>query len=189
MNQDVQIDGWSTWRVATAEDTWVSTMEPSDFPAGSAALLPLGWEKAILLRAFGYAASSPEDNTATVRITGYMSAARPGPGRVLWRGQLTAGAVQLAESPDPASDAWDTDTYPAWNEIDTWDATVESGHAASLATAFTGGGQAELLLPVLDYRTLLLEVTDLGDAGELSAIGFLWRPLARSQSLQITVGA
>lgn len=166
---------WRTLRaVVTASDTLLTNYKPADLTASVVQNKTADIEgyTAIALRAFGRATAGL---LADVVFTGFgnASAARGfGMGHRLWRGRLTLGAK--ATGAVPHNDGkWGTDTD--WLEVHDWDHTLGSGYNPVSATKIRAADQESiLLLPTLNYTTILMEVAP--TTFNMLGLGVLWRP-------------
>lgn len=172
--------GWRMGRIVTTDDAAITSFEPAKYVAAQS--IDVSGFSAIALRAFGTAADSL---TLDLRLIGWMDHGTPathldlapGPGQVLWYGVLTTGTVHIAAR--PTADRHWTDT--TWHEVATWNSG--GGSNACAATVMSGGGQSLILVPVLGYRSIMFEFTNMGGAGEMASCGILWRGVSAGNVL------
>lgn len=178
MSSDIQgVLQWSKARFVATDDTPLTNYRPAEFVKNMS--INVHPYTVIALRAWGQAAAA---KTASLRISGWMDqetggSKHPGCGQVLWRGQLTTGAIDIDASPTQHGD-WATGN---WFEVSDWNHTVADGHNAVTASLVAGGGHSLLLLPTAGYSNLMFEVSDLGGGSEMSKIGLLYRPASLAE--------
>lgn len=128
----------------------------------------------VAIRAFGIGSASDAN---TIKITGWMSNDKGGPGygQELWEGTVTLGSDTSTELPNTGTPEWPAGTY---REGGTWDSTGH--HNAANAIEIEGGGQGILLLPTLGYANLTVEVTTLNSTN----MGLLIRPVTNEGVFQ-----
>lgn len=172
---------WRTLRaVVTATDTLLTNYKPADVSAtvlGKA--INVEPATAILLRAFGRATAGL---IADVVFTGFGSASTErghGMGHRLWRGRLTLGTK--ATGAIPHNDGrWGADID--WLEVHDWDHTLGSGYNPASATKIAVANQESvLILPTLNYTTILMEVAP--TTLDMLGLGVLWRPAFTGSSV------
>lgn len=165
---------WKTWTrgIVSSDDSLLTKFKPSEFAVAKAvAVYP---DTAIALRIYG---RDTNNDTATIVISGWMdpdTRSGVGAGQVLWKGMVTLGSITFTEKPLNDS-RWNKDS--AWFEVDTWDSSTGSNASSSIVQS--GGNQSILIMPTLGYTRLMLEVADLGGAGEMTELGVLFRPVSK----------
>lgn len=168
---------WRTWGrgIISSDDTLLTNYKPSEYDASKAiAVYP---DTAIAARVYG---RDTDNDTATLVISGWMDdgvAGGAGPGMVLWRGQVTLGAITFTEKPND-DEHWNATA--AWFEVDTYDTSVTNGSNASSAIVQGGGNHSVLIVPTLGFVRLMFHVIDLGGANEMTELGILWRPCSKA---------
>lgn len=164
---------WQTARVVAEEDELLTDYKPADL---TAAVLAKGIRvkpaTAIMVRAIG---KDTDGDTAVLHVTGFMDPSKLncGPGQRLWIGTITLGARSIATFIPLNDGKWGA--AATWFEADTWASTTDSAGATEIVTT---DQESCLLLPTLGYDFLLFEVRDIGGVGEMTEIGFIWRPIA-----------
>jgi len=167
---------WRTFgTVRTATDTLLTNYKPADLSASVVAAKVANVEgfTAIALRAFGRATAAL---VADVIFTGFgppNSLRGYGMGHRLWKGRLTLGSKATGVAPQN-DDKWNQAVVD-WLEVDDWDHTVGSGYNPVSATKIRVANQESiLLLPTLNYATILMEVAP--TTLTMLGLGVLWRP-------------
>lgn len=167
---------WQTWRIVASDDTLLTDYKPADLTAAvKAKTIGVYPATAIIVRAFG---KDTDNDSATVVISGWMDVGLKkggGPGQRLWRGQLLCGSKSFSHA--PLNDGkWGA--AATWFDVDTWNEGATSGYDLAGASRLEIANQeCALILPTLGYTHLLVEVTDLDGANEMTEIGFVWRPV------------
>ncbi len=182
---------WQTARVITTEDTLLTDYKPADVTAAVfAKMISVHPATAIMLRVLG---KDTDNDSAELVISGWMAKEEPkgvGPGHRLWRGKIQLGSKSWAGV--PLDDGmWGASA--TWFEVDIWDDTTSAADYDMVEATVLGfdavapsstrlsdpiaNQESCLLLPTLGYSHLLLEIRDIGGAGEMTEIGLLWRPV------------
>lgn len=168
---------WSTWRVITSQDTFISTLYPGELPAASTGkticVYPYG---AVALRFFGL---DTNNDTATIRISGWgdrESGKGVGPGFVIF--ESASNGVALGNNVWITSDAPLDDgkwSPAAYFEVEDY-GTPTTAHGDAIYN--TTDGTSLLILPTFGFFNLLLEITDIGGGGtEMTLIGCIYKLL------------
>ena len=174
------IQGWKTWRFASAEDGVVPALVTGAEGSHSGFQAPINVYpySAVAIRMFG---TNTDNDTATLTILGSMDDQRKtgtGPMQELWQGQVSLGSFTATTSTGrPLGDGkWTAATYL---EVDTYDIGVANGHNAANAVVVGGASHAILILPTIGYSVLDMRLANMDGTGtEISTLGALYREIA-----------
>jgi len=173
---------WKPWRYRIADDTLLTTWEPSNHPGyvnptsdidaaldTTFQLIKTKELSVIAIKAFGVNADNED---CRLRIAGWME---NGPGQMLVDATITLGGHTWNELPAVSSYR---NVFPATAvfEVDTWDLSVN----ACRAYVDSGGVDTTtyLVMQTMQYRYLQCELDLDGGSNACAGMGLIWRELA-----------